>query len=80
MADSKNMTFHIKGKKSYVRDPEVGGAIWYDVIVDSSGQLLDIVTPPDGKGIRCMSKADFEDLSGINLEDNPRKQICILQH
>lgn len=77
IVDSEKFVFRVKGRKSYFN---VGGAFWFDAIVDRDGNILDVVTPAEGNDIVCMSREQLARESNLDLSRIDRRDVCILRH
>ncbi len=65
----------VKEQKSYLEN--VGGAFWFDAILDANGNILDIITK-DGEGhVVCMSRDQLVHKSTLDLSRVIRLEVCI---
>ena len=72
----EKLIFKSRGRKDYFKN--VGGAFWYNAIIDKAGKIIDI----DNEGLSseyksCFSKSDFLKKSHIKLPESARDIICV---
>ena len=76
--DDGKFVFLVKGRKSYLNN--LGGAFWFDALIDRDGHILDIVTPREKQGagfIECMSREELIRRSSLDLSRVSSREICV---
>lgn len=75
VVDRENFVFRVKDRKSFLKN--IGGAFWFDAIVDRDGNILEIVTPTEGNFVECMSREELARKSSLDLSRVVSREICI---
>jgi TPR repeat protein len=77
MVDRDKLIFKAHGRKSYFK--EVGGAFWYNAIIDRNGKIIDIDNEDlDPNSLKyCYAKSDFLKKADIGLPESARDIICV---
>jgi uncharacterized protein len=76
IVDRDKLIFKAHGRKSYFK--EVGGAFWYNAIIDRNGKIIDIDNEDlDSDYKTCFSKSDFLKKADIGLPESARDTICV---
>ena len=70
VADAKLPSFIVYGMKSYFAP---AGAFWIDTIVDSYGNIVDILPQDSG---RCIDVEEFKRKTHLDLSRIQRKEVC----
>ena len=75
IADPIVPTFRVNDTKLYFK---LGGALWIDVIVDTDGHILDIVTPSTDLYVHCVTVMELSETTNLDLSrmDDDQK-VCI---
>lgn len=78
VVDAEQFVFLVKGRKSYFNN--VGGAFWFDALIDRDGNILDIVTPREKQGaanIKCMSREELIRRSSLDFGRVSSREVCV---
>ncbi|MGH6954397.1 MAG: hypothetical protein ACREGL_09460 [Alphaproteobacteria bacterium] len=70
VADKDKLIFRVEDQKSYFKP---AGAFWFDALIDSDGEILDIVTP----GGDCMDLDELRRRSSLDLSRVARSNVCV---